>query len=297
MLLSDMSGRDRAVIFMILASLSFAVMQTAVKVIPDIPVFEKVLVRNLVSLFMAAGIAAKKKTSLFASGRKAFVLLVLRSFCGLSGVFLIFYAIQYLTIAEASIFIRLSPFWVALLSALFLKESLTKTKAAALIIAFSGALLIIRPGFIPTGGSYYAALGAGLLASLMAGGAYIFVSVLKKYEKPETIVFFFSLISVLIMLPFTIAAGVMPDAGEGAALLIIGVSAGAGQMFLTNAYRLGKASEVSIYNYTGILFAVLIDLIIWQNRPSLFTLLGGVLVVTAGFMVYRASRREAEAKR
>ncbi|MGM0462481.1 MAG: DMT family transporter [Fibrobacterota bacterium] len=291
-MLTNHSDRGKAIVFMVCASLSFAVMQTAVKVIPDIPVFQKVFVRNLTSLAITLWMICKTPgLPLFGTSAKSRVLLVLRSFLGLMGVFLIFYAIEHLTIADASIFMRLSPFWVLLLATMFLGEKLRLYTVCALLLAFLGALAIIRPGFTTLWEpSFLWAALAALAASFFAGSAYILVSVLKSYEKPETIVFFFSLFSVGVMLPFTLLYGVMPSVYELWCLLVIGVSAAAGQLFLTHSYRLGRASEVSVYFYTGIIFAVIIDFLIWQNIPSFFTILGGGLITAAGFIVYYRGR-------
>lgn len=278
---------------MVLASLSFAVMQSAVKATPEVSVFQKVFVRNLVSLVIAFVLIRRHGGRPWGTGKKSRILLLFRSLFGLLGVFLIFFAIEHLSVADASVFIRLCPFWVVLLSALFLSESLTIPKVVSLLLASLGTIIIVQPGFASEGDTaHILAVVLGVIASFCAGVAYLLVSILKSYEKPATIVFVFSLFSVIAMFPFVLSDERIPQGDEVALLLLIGLSAAAGQLFLTTSYRLGKASEVSIYNYSGIVFAVCIDIFLFQTIPSFFTILGALCITVAGIVVYYGGRKE-----
>lgn len=288
------SQRERAILFMVLSSFSFTIMQSAVKLLgSDFPVVEKVFFRNLISLIIAGIIVIRSGGRFWGNSLKSNAMLVFRSALGLSGVALIFYAISVLSIGDSSIYMRLSPFWVVLLAGVFLGEKIKAVHIYSVLLAFLGVVVVIKPGFTIESTAFYIASVAGIIASLCAAGAYTLVSKLKAYEKPETIVFFFSLFSVVATLPFTLVYGVVPSAGEWLLLLTIGGGAAAGQLLLTHSYRLGKASEVSIYNYSGILFGVLIDYVLSVTIPDynikpfgLSTLLGGGLITSGGFLMY-----------
>ena len=279
--------RSLAIILMIVSAASFATMAAAVKGLPsETPVVLKVLVRNLISLIIAFTIARKTGAALLGSSKKGRVLLVIRSLLGLSGVVLFFYAIGNMALADSALFMRLSPFWVVILAALFLKEPLSLPKISALFLAFLGVLFVFRPF---AGGSSTIPLGAGvaaLVASLCAGGAYTFVSKLKSYEQPATIVFVFSLISVVVMAPLAVMVGYVPSLHELKILLIIGLAAASGQMFLTYSYRYGKASEVSIFNYMGIPISAAIGFGLWGEVPDVWSLVGALLIIGAGVVMY-----------
>ena len=274
---------------MVLSSLSFAIMGAAVKYLGNIPVTEKVFVRNIISLFVALYLSKGSLKSILGETSKGRRLLVLRSTLGLSGVILIFFAISHLSLADSALFMRLSPFWVAIFASIFLGEKLTKGKIVLLAIALLGAVLVIRPQFD------YKVLPAiaGLLASIAAGAAYTTVSKLRKYEKPETIVFFFSLFSIIAMVPFVIISGLIPTFYEFLGLIITGLGAAGGQMALTYSYRLGKASEVSIFNYLGIIFSVIIGLVMFNEIPDIITIVGGLLIFSAGFFMYKFGKERA----
>jgi drug/metabolite transporter (DMT)-like permease len=285
-----MKNSEKAILLMLLSTLSFAIMGAAVKFLQDVPVTEKVFVRNLISLFVAFLLARRSSMKLFGSSAKGRLLLLSRSFFGLSGVVLIFYSIGHLTLADSALFMRLSPFWVAIFAALFLSEKLTKNKVLLLIMAFIGAIVVIRPQFnISTLPAF-----AALLASLSAGAAYTLVSKLKSYEKPETIVFFFSFFSVVVMIPFVFVHRYIPTTIELLGLIITGLGAAGGQITLTYAYRFGKASEISIYNYLGIIFSSIIGYVLWLEIPDIFTIIGAFIIFGSGFLMFLLTKKRVE---
>lgn len=280
-----MENRKKALIYMLISTMSFALMGVFVKYLKDVPVMEKVLFRNLISLFVAF-IAIKKSSASLFGDRSNQILLISRSILGLMGVTLIFYAISHLTLADSAIFMRLSPFFVTIFAAAFLKEKITKVQIPALIMAFLGSVLIIKPGFSMT----LLPSIAGFFAAACAGGAYTLVSHLKTKEKPVTIVFYFSMVSVLVSLPFVLIDFYRPSPIEALFLLFTGLSAAGGQIFLTSAYRYSSASEVSVYNYAGIIFSAILGFVIWTEVPDLFTLIGGFLIIISGVLVYKVKK-------
>lgn len=278
-----MENRKKALIYMLISTISFAFMGVFVKSLREVPLMEKVLFRNLISLLVALWAIKRSSASIFGKKENQF-LLIARSILGLSGVSLIFYAISHLTLADSAIFMRLSPFFVTLFAAFFLKEEITKVQVPALILAFGGSIMIIKPGFSMT----LLPSIAGFFAAACAGGAYTLVSHLKTKEQPVTIVFYFSMVSVIISLPFVFLNFYCPSLWEAFFLLLTGISAASGQIFLTSAYRYSAASEVSVYNYAGIIFSALLGFLIWQEVPDLYTVMGGFLIVGSGWLVYRS---------
>ena len=261
---------------MLISALSFALMAATVKFIKEIPIYEKVFFRNLVTLILTSSFFLIRKESPLLSKSKYNWLLLLRSLCGLIGVFLFFYAIQNLYLADASILNKLSPLFVTLFSIIFLKEKLKKHKILFLIGTFIGALLVIKPKFdltiIPS--------LAGLLSAMFAGTAYTIIRGLKGRISPFKIVFYFSLTSVIATLPLIIINFRIPEITPLLFLTAIGIFAAGGQFFLTYAYHYAPASEISIYHYVNILFALIIGIVIWQEIPDIFSLIGAVLIIT-----------------
>ena len=280
-----------ALILIIISALSFSIMGAFVKHLQDIPVFEKVFFRNLISLFIAyrlfivkqkKDLDNEKKVSIFGEPKNR-KYLILRSSLGLTGVILNFYAITHLYLSDSSILMRIAPFFVTITAVLFLKEKVTKFQYFTLIVGFIGAIFVIKPEFdlkiLP-------AL-AGLIASLCAGVAYTTVRYLKDKEEPETIIFFFSLFSLVVTLPLMLGFDfVLPNLSEVIFLLMTGVFAGIAQIALTYAYKFEKASKISIYNYTGIIFSVIIGFFIWSEIPDWLSIIGGSLIILSAVGSY-----------
>lgn len=261
-------------------------MSVSVKYIENVPVFEKVFFRNTISLITAFLLIRKCKPvglSGYLGSMSNQKYLFPRAFLGLLGVFLNFYAISNLKLADSQILNRISPVWVSLFALVFLKEKLTKTQVISIVIALSGSLLVIKPGFHF---NFIPAI-AGFASSITAGAAYTLLRHLRGKERPEIIIFYFSLWSLIGSFPFMMLNFVVPSPMEMTFLILTGVFASIGQFGLTHAYRYAKASEVSIYTYTGIVFATIIGFIIWGEIPDKFSIIGGILIIISAYIVYR----------
>jgi len=272
---------------MCIAACGFAAMGVFVKLAGDLPVYEKVFFRNLITLHIALLILIRRRGSLF--GRPGNRLLLTgRAVMGLVAVVLYFYAIDHLILADAVMLNNLSPFFVTLFALIFIGEKLTPLKSVALIIAFGGVLLIIKPRFqldmLP--------VLAGLASALLAGAAYTIVRHLRQREDAETIVFYFSLVSVLGMIPFIALDFAIPQDAQWLWLGGIGVSGALGQFGMTLAYRFAPAAEVAIYNYLTIIIAAVLGFTLWGEIPDAYSIAGGFLIVAAAWLTFRFDREK-----
>jgi len=286
-----MENRKKGITYILLSSLFFALMAATVKFLGDMPTAEKIFFRNLIGIFVAFTLVKKSGSSLIGKNKK---LLILRSIFGLLGIAAYFYALANMKLSDAVILNKMSPFFVMVFAALFLKENITKKQIIALIIAALGAVLVIRPGFdsniIPS--------LIALMSSIFAGIAYTIVRQLRKTDSAATVVFYFSLFSTLAMIPFMISGSfVIPTAVQAVALLALGLFAAAAQLFMTNAYRHAEAGELSIYTYANIVFSSIFGLLFFQEIPDLFSVFGAVLIISAGYLNYRAKEKEQAVKK
>lgn len=272
----------KGIMFMLLSALFFAIMGVTVKYSGTLPLAQKVLFRNLVMFFVIALPLYRRESRIFIGNKGNRRYLLLRSLFGILGVFLYFYSLGTLNLGDASILNKLSPFFVTLFSVLFLKNKLSSYQAPALLIAFSGALLIIKPQWDL---SVLPAL-AGVGGAITAGVSYTIISHLKGKEAPETVMLWFSGISTLISLPFVLVMWESPSPLEWAALIGTGVFAAAGQYFLTIAYQTAPPSEVSIYNYSHILFSLIMGYFVFKEIPDLLSLLGASLIIAVAVFLY-----------
>jgi len=280
------SLRGRSIIYMLLSALFFAFMSAFVKLAGDLPSFEKALFRNLISLIIAFSILKTKKMPLWGQ-RENRKILLLRAVTGSLGILFYFYSIDHLILADSSMLNKISPFFVIIFARIFLKNPIKPYQITALLIAAAGSAMIIKPGFQFS--STFPAL-IGLSSAVSAGLAYTMVSYLGGKENSFTIVFYFSLVSTLVCLPFLLLNPVMPSVTQLLLLLGAGVTAAGGQFLLTAAYRYAPAGEVSIYQYSQIAFASALGILFFTEIPDLFSITGYILIFGAGYLLFRRGK-------
>lgn len=280
-----MTGHPRAIALMLTSALCFSIMGVFVKLAHDVPVVEKVMFRNLVTLGVAGAIALARRRPLTGRpGNRRWLLL--RSLLGIGGVGCYFWSIERLLLADAAMLNKLSPFFVFLLAGPMLGERQRRSTALALLLAFTGAILVIKPRFDV---SVIPAL-VGLASALFAGSAYTVLRHLRDRETPETIIFVFSAVTVALTAPL-VAVGFSPPTGMAPWWLAgIGLAAAGGQFGLTAAYRHAPAAEVSLYSYAVILFSALFGFVVFAEVPDLWSGLGGILILCAGTLVWLVNR-------
>jgi drug/metabolite transporter (DMT)-like permease len=208
--------------------------------------------------------------------------------CGFGGVLLYFVALGDLHLADASLLNKTSPFFVTIFAVFLLKERLSRAVAFALVAAFAGAVLVIRPGLDV---SALPAL-AGLASGALAGMAYTLVRSMQGRESPNRIILTFSLFSTLVTLPVLVVVRPDPTPQQWAALVATGVCGAGGQYGLTFAYHHARASRVSVFTYLHVLFALVLGFVLFGERPDPLSVAGGVLIVGAAVAVHRLGRRK-----
>lgn len=282
-----MNNKTKAITLMVLSAMSFAMMQVVIALTVDgIPLFEQLFFRNLVATFLAVFTIKKQKYAYFGQ-RKNRALLLLRASFGYLGMITTFYASGHGNQGDVSTIMKMSPFVVTILAVIFLKETVTKYQIIGLGVATVGVFFVSNPQF----NSNMLPIISAFFACLFSGIAYTFVGALKGKEPPAVIIFVFSSFSTLVTMPIMLMNFVMPTLFEGVMLIFIGIFAGLGQIALTNSYLLAKASEVSIYNYSGIIFSMFFGFIFLQQTVKATSLIGAALVIIAGAIVFFGNRK------
>ncbi|NOQ23176.1 MAG: EamA family transporter [Candidatus Aegiribacteria sp.] len=276
--------RGKAALFMILAALFLSIVPVFVKLIPadsGIPTTQKLFMRGVIATIVLAIVLRARGIS-FRPGSP--VLLGARSLFGIAGMLTYFIAVEGMPLAEAVTINKLSPFFVLILSWLFLSEKLKKIQVFAVFLGFAGVAVILRPGSIPL------TLPAGLavLSALFAGSAYTTLRALRKTDRPLLVVFWFSIAITLFFLPSVILGGVMPDLESLVFLVCIGISGTAGQLLMTKAYRCAPGGEVAIYGYLSVLFSMSWQILIFDSVPDATVFIGAGLILLGGWINYRS---------
>ena len=283
----------KGIVFIILSALCFAFVNLFVRLSGDIPSLQKCFFRNFVAVFFALGVLLKNKQSLkFKKGNLK--LLIFRSLAGTVGILGNFYAIDHIPLADASILNKMSPFFIIVFSFFVLKERLTFLQGAAVCIAFIGSLFIIKPSFqnidlIPS--------AAGLLGGMGAGFAYTMVRLLgKRGENGSYIVFFFSAFSCLVTLPFLIFDFHPMEWWQVLSLIGAGLAATGGQFTITAAYYHAPAREISVYDYSQIIFATLLGFIILGELPDIYSFIGYIIIISMAVLMFIYNNKPQRSK-
>ena len=207
---------------------------------------------------------------------------VRRAIYGLIGMVCNFGAIVLLPLAEATTMGFTAPIFAVILSAIVQKDQVGPWRWSAVLLGFAGILLIAQPGsgHIPLFGAAVALAGAFMIALIS-----IQIADLNKTEKPLTIVFYFSAVTVPLLalgLPF-VAQAHTPFVWL--VLLAIGLIGSVGQLLLTAALRFGKVSSVVVMDYSSLFWATLYGYYFFDRLPSASTWLGVPLIVSAGLLI------------
>lgn len=282
----------KAVICIVLSALLFSMMNTFVSLSGDIPTIQKAFFRNLFAL-MVAGFAMIKNECSPLPPKGTLGDLLCRSVFGFAGVLCNFYAVSHLNVSDASLLNKMSPFFAVIFSAILLKEKADKTQWVCIITAFVGALFVIKPSFH---NAELAASIAGFCGGLGAGIAYTFVRrITQKGVKGFYVVFFFSAFSTLAALPVVVFNYCPMTAMQLVMLIGAGVSAAAAQFFITTAYSYAPAKEVSIYDYSQIIFSALLGYFVMGQIPDGWSFFGYAVIIAAAFAMYKYNNRRQKA--
>ena len=282
-----MKDKKKGILFILGAAFFFALMNLFVKLGGDVPTMQKAFFRNAVAA-IAALFVVMKNNGCLKSAKGNITDLVLRSSFGLFGIICNFYAIDRLNISDASLLNKLSPFFAVIFSIFILHEIASKREWMYVIVAFIGALFVIKPTFsmeiIP-------AL-AGTIGGMCAGLAYTFVRKMTKngVEGP-VIVLFFSAFSSIVLLPNLIINFTSMSTQQTLSLIMAGVSAAGGQFCITAAYKNAPAKEISVFDYTQVVIAAVLGFLFLDQIPDILSFLGYAIILTVAVLKWRYNLR------
>lgn len=285
-----MKEKTKGILCITTAAFCFALMSLFVRMAGDVPSIQKSFFRNLVALIVVGvPMIAHRETVEIHRGELKF--LVLRALFGTIGIFGNFYAIDHLVLSDANMLNKLSPFFVVIFSTLFLKEKVSLVQIVSVVIAFFGALFIIKP----TGNMAGSGAAAGFLGGACAGAAYTMVRLLgKRGVKGKTVIVFFSAFSCLAAVPFMIGNFKPMELWQVLMLFGAGGAAAGGQIFVTKAYYHAPAKEISVYDYSQIIFSAVLGFLILGQKPDGYSLLGYLIIgATAIFMYFYGTVRRS----
>lgn len=270
-----MNDKKQGILYIIMAGLFFALMTFFVRMAGSLPTMQKAFFRNAVAAVAALFLLARSEEG-FKIKKSSWRDLFLRSFFGTMGLICNFYAVDRLAIADANILNKLSPFFAIIMSYFILKEKANKTEWLCVVVAFIGALFVVKPSM----DMQFVNAMIGMLGGFGAGVAYTFVRKLGKAgERGPVIVMCFSVFSCIVTAPFLIIGAKPMSLYQIVMLLLAGAAATGGQLSITKAYTKAPAKEISVFDYSQVVFAAALGLVFLGQIPDLMSIIGYVIII------------------
>jgi len=289
-----LSPISRACLLMVLGTLLFAGMHTAIRyVTQQLSAIEVAFFRNLFGLLVVAPVLMRYGPSLFHTTKLH--LHVLRAFINAFSMIAFFIGLSMTPIARATALSFTAPLFAALLSALFLGEVFRWRRWSAIFLGFFGALVILRPGL------HVIDLGSLLIlfSSVLWSVAMIDIKVLGRTESSRTIAAYVTVLLTPLTLVPALFVWQMPTLDMWGWLIFIGVVGTIGQFAVTEALKLGDMTALMPFDFLKLVWATFLGIIFFAEVPDFLTWVGAAIVFGSSlYIAWREAtlRRQAKAQ-
>jgi drug/metabolite transporter (DMT)-like permease len=285
----------KAIGLKLISALLFAAMSALVRQVGDVaPVGQMVFFRSAFAILPVMVIYAIRGELYSAVRTKRPFGQLGRGLLSVCGMFTNFSSLTRLPLADATAIAFASPLITVALAAIILKERVRIYRWSAVLIGFAGVIVMLIPhldmgAYARVGGSV-AAVGSAfaIVSAFCNAGTVIQTRRLTQTETTSSIVFYFSLVCAIagaLTLPF---AWHSPTAQELAALIALGILGGLAHILLTESYRYAAASVVAPFDYSSMLWALLLGYWLFGELPDKLVYLGAGIVAAAGlFVIWR----------
>lgn len=266
----------KGIVYILIATLSFAVMNLLVKDISNLPALQVVFFRAFGSFVFIFPYMLHKKVSIIGHQPK---FLLLRGVVGVISLATFFLAIQRIPLGSAISIRYLGPIFGAGLAAYFLKEKINRGQWISFAIAFSGVIVLkgfdLRIDFI--------SLGLALISAIFVGMVFVLIRYLGAREHYLTIINYFMVISMLVGL-CSFPWWQMPVGMEWFSLISIGIFGLIGQIFMTRAFQLEETSVLAPFKYMELIYALILGYFIFDETYQLLAFTG-IILILAGMLL------------
>jgi len=285
---SEIDNTDRPMIgiaWMLVTMFWFVSLDSMAKyLMQSYPVAQVVWARfffHVVFVMIAMGFSVRQQIK-----TQSIILQCARSFFMLTTTVLFFVGLHFLPLATASTIMFVSPIFVTILSVFLLGEKVGVRRWAGVVAGFTGAIVVVRPGFQ---GFDWSALF--VLAAAFTHAFYqIFTRKARLYDSPITSLFYTGLVGAVLM------TGVVPFYWQTVAvsdyllLVSLGLAGGVGHLCLIRAFQSAPASVVAPFSYSSLIWATLYGYILFSDLPDRWTLIGASLIIGSGLYIFHRER-------
>ena len=280
------------VFFIILSAIGFSTLQMLVKLLPDVSLASKLFFRNII-ITMITGFVIKVRGLKFDVEKEDRKLLSLRIVTGTISLAFSFYTLKFITLADSTILQKLSSVIMLVISHYFFDEKFTKYHLMGLITAFFGVVFIIKPVSSSINIGYILAIFSAILTAI----SYSSIRAIGRRGNldPMLIVFYSSLISCMVFLPFMLMSIPSITSRHLYLLIAIGIFGSIGQYGITFAYKFASSKEVGVFEYSQVIFSSLLGIVFLNEIPDIYSVIGYLLIVLAGVGIYLYNNKIKEA--
>lgn len=206
-------------------------------------------------------------------------LVILRAILGVLTYYLLFFSVKMIPLVDAALLSNTAPLFIPFILLFWIKKKISKMQLLGIFVGFCGVILILKPGVeIFSFGSIIALL-AGMCTAMVMATVRLLSS-----ESPVTVIFYYMLISSLILFPFLWLEWQTPSTKLWLFLIISGILMYFTQIFFTQAFKYACATNLGPFSYTFVIVAGIIDWLVWGNVPTLFSFIGIILVILGGII-------------
>ena len=268
--------------YMFISVCAFSLMDVIVKWSDEYPVGEVLFFRGFFGLLPTYFLIPKNKLKTFYTTERSKEHLF-RCVMGLMALIAIVVALRELPLAVVVSLSYAAPLFITVLSIFLLSEKVGVFRWLAVIIGFVGVIIIAEPGFKGMNYLYFLPL------IFCIGMAFVTITIRKlSTTEPIWLISIFFTITISIAGLATIPIGwKMPNFQDFILLALIGVTGGSANLFLTQSYKLSEVSLVAPLKYLALVFAIFFGYFIWNEIPTIKTLIGASLVVLASLIIFR----------
>jgi drug/metabolite transporter (DMT)-like permease len=263
---------NKAVVYMIISVIAFAIMNTIVKYVAVFNVYQIVFFRSIGTLAFTVPLILKNRIPLLGNNKK---LLLLRAVAGVISLTLFFQSLNYLDVGTAVSLRYTSPIFAAILALVFLKEKIKPVQWLLFLIAFVGVLFV--KGFDTTINSV--GLLLVILSALFLGLIFVVIRKMGTKENPLIIINYFMVMAFVFGGVMSINHWRNPEAVEWILLLSLGIFGYAGQLYMTKAFQSQATSLIAPLKYLEVIFMIIIGATWFGEVYSFWTLFGISLIL------------------
>jgi drug/metabolite transporter (DMT)-like permease len=286
------------ILLQVLAMLCFTLQGAQVRHLAgEVPLGQLVFARSLfglIPLLLLLAWQSKLPHALYTKNARAHVT---RGMTNLSGMFFNYAGLARIPLADATAIGYATPLFTVILAALFLGEIVRLWRWGAVMVGFVGVLLMLWPylgaGVADAAGAIYV-----LIAAFLFGVAMTQVRHMTATETTGALVFYYSVLGIVLSLVTIFWGWVVPDAMGLLSLFMLGIVGGLAQILMTESFRHAPASVLAPFAYTSMIWAVLIGYFWFGEVPEIIVLAGAAIVIGAGlFVIWREHRLGLDRKR